>query len=664
VFDAFPAAYNAHFDNQFRHPNGAAQAPRPAGNSTRSGGMANAKVEGRDLSWRGLFPWTELFRGFQISLDLNKLLLAAAGIIVMAFGWWLLSVIFGSFYSTKPDFPGNYVTAAGGDNAKGWEQFRREREQWNIMHEAAKVGGDNQTYDFLDLANSYDEYVLLKDALTPGMDKAARDKAIDALVKAEKLTPARAQFLKDHLGTDKPGGTLSTWPWSEDRGPNPYLLVTGQSGIPWQPGNFWDWFLRHQLLVVLEPLVKLVRPMVYFLSSRYEGFTPRLYFFLVFLWTVLTWSFFGGAITRIAAVQVARGEKIGLMDAVNFTVKRLVSYLTAPLFPIGFILVLAVFGILFGVVQLIPLVGDFASGLLWVIPLILGLLIAVTLVGLVVGWPLMSPTISAEGTDSWEAVSRSLSYVFQKPFHYLWYALVACVYGAILIFFVGFMGSFMVYMGKWAVALTPATVAPSRDPTYLMVYAPESFEWRPLLLQSAKVDGNPVVKPSSADPTRLEIDKDRFAAYKERDWHWWNTVGAGLMALWLGLIFLLVIGFGYSFFWSAITIIYMLLRKAADGAELDEVYLEEDETEGVFGSSLPPAPPATAPTTATTTKPLTMVEPPALRPPPEPTATTTTPIPSVPPMSSPSEPPNEPSPAASTPPGTSADGGGDKAPPP
>jgi hypothetical protein len=616
--------------------------------------MANEKVEGRELTWRGLFPWTELFRGFQVALDLNKLLLAAAGILVMAFGWWLLSVMFAFGYSTKPVWPGNYITAAGGDVnvKKGWEQFRRDREQWNIMHEAAKVGGDDERVEIADLSTSFTELEMLKPALEKATDKASKDKALDALVADKKLEPARAQYLKDHLDRPKPGGTLSTWPWSEDRGPNPFLMVTGQTGVPWQPGHFSDWFLRHQLPVVLEPLVKFVRPLVYFFSARAEGL-PRLYFFLVFVWTVLTWSFFGGAITRIAAVQVTRGEKIGLMDAVNFTVKRFVSYLTAPLFPIGFILVLVIFAVLFGLLQLIPLLGDFTSGVLWVIPLVLGMLIAVTIVGLVVGWPLMSPTISAEGTDSWEAVSRSFSYVFQKPFHYLWYALVACVYGAILIFFVGFMGSFAVYMSKWAVGLTPATVVPSRDPTYLMVYAPESFGWRTLLLQGAKVQGENVVRRSDTDPNRFEVDPKLLRDYKSDDpnlgsWHWWNTVGAGLMAIWLGLVFLLMIGFGYSFFWCAITIIYLLLRKAADGAELDEVYLEEDETEGVFGSPAPPpAPPAA-------TKPLTMVEPPALRPPPEPTAMTTTPPP---------EPKTESSPKSITPPPSSPNSGTENSPP-
>ena len=56
--------------------------------------MAEEKVEPRETSWRQLLPWTELFRGFQVALDLNKLALAAAGILVMAFGWWLLAVLF------------------------------------------------------------------------------------------------------------------------------------------------------------------------------------------------------------------------------------------------------------------------------------------------------------------------------------------------------------------------------------------------------------------------------------------------------------------------------------------------------------------------------------------------------------------------------------------
>ena len=88
---------------------------------------------------------------------------------------------------------------------------------------------------------------------------------------------------------------------------------------------------------------------------------------------------------------------------------------------------------------------------------------AVVLVGLV-GWPMMYATISAEGSDSFDAISRSYSYVYQSPWHYIWYSLVAIGYGAVVVFFVGFMGSTIVYLGKWGVSQTPFIEKADRDP--------------------------------------------------------------------------------------------------------------------------------------------------------------------------------------------------------
>src|SRR5207244_212129 len=106
-------------------------------------------------------------------------------------------------------------------------------------------------------------------------------------------------------------------------------------------------------------------------------------------------------------------------------------------------------------------------------------------------WPLIPVTLSAEGSDSFDDLSRSYSYVYQRPWHYLWYCIVALLYGAAIVFFVGFMGSLMVYLGKVGVSETPFSGPKhlNRDPSYLFVYAPTSFGWRPLLLQGATVDG-------------------------------------------------------------------------------------------------------------------------------------------------------------------------------
>jgi len=61
--------------------------------------MAEEKVEVRDINFRQVLPWTELFRGFQVALDPKKLLLAAAGILLMAIGWWLWAFVFFSSQS-------------------------------------------------------------------------------------------------------------------------------------------------------------------------------------------------------------------------------------------------------------------------------------------------------------------------------------------------------------------------------------------------------------------------------------------------------------------------------------------------------------------------------------------------------------------------------------
>jgi hypothetical protein len=575
--------------------------------------MAEEKTEARETNWRQLLPWTELFRTFQVALDLNKLLLAAAGIFVMAFGWWLLALVFGSFYKVDPPAYEQIAAEYGSlPPNEQWKAFKEDRDSWNVMHRSADLGRRNVIYRWepADLATTPDEYEKINKAVIAwkaGKPEERENWAVlDPATLQEKLIqqgipPAKAQADSLILGKEKPSGLLATWPWGEDRGANPFLLVTGQTTRPWMAGQFWDWFLTNQAPVLIEPLVKFLRPIIFFLSPGADS-VSRFYFLTVLVWTLLTWSLFGGAITRIAAVQVARGEKIGLVEAVRFTLKRYVSYVTAPLFPLAFVGVLVLFMIVFGFFHMIPVVGDIlVSGLFWPVMIIFGLLMAIALIGLV-GWPLMAATISTEGTDSWEAVSRSYSYVFQKPWHFLWYTGVSLVYGAVVIFFVGFLGSFAIYLSKWGVSKTPWIERAGRDPSFLFVYAPTSFGWRTLLLDGARTEGGvPVVQDGAIDPTAYNAYVGKLA--------WWNKVGAGLVAFWVGLVFLLVLGFGYSFFWSAATIIYLLMRRSVDGADLDEVYLE-DEDESPFSAGTPPAAAPAAPP-----KPgLTMVEAPSLRP--------------------------------------------------
>jgi hypothetical protein len=157
------------------------------------------------------------------------------------------------------------------------------------------------------------------------------------------------------------------------------------------------------------------------------------------------------------------------------------------------------------------------------------------------------------------------------------------------------------------VGLPASLLAPGRDPSFLFIYAPTSFGWHDLLMQGASVD-----------PASL---------------YFYNRVGAGLVGFWLGVFFLLILGFSYSYFWSASTIIYLLMRKKVDDADLDEVYLEEEDQEEGFAptparATAPPPAPTPAYTTAGASQ---MVDAPTLRTPSAPPPPPSPPPPTPPP---------------------------------
>jgi hypothetical protein len=469
--------------------------------------------EQREFNVRQAFPWTELFRSFQVALDPKKLLLAAAGILAMSFGWWVLAEAF-TWLTPEPKAEDYQAASYGDDAAAAQKAYDEALNNWRVFH-----------------------------------------------------------------GVAREGGTLNTWPWKEPRGDNPYKMLTGQGTKPWT-----DWLINDQFPTLIEPLRKFLTPVLYLLHPETGGWN-RFYFLLVTLWTLAVWALFGGAITRMAAVQVARNEKAGMIEALRFVWHRYLSYLSAPVFPLLFVVFVVVMLCVFGLFFMIPFVGDiFVAGLFYPLVFLAGLAMAVVLVGLV-GWPLMYTTISTEGSDSFDAISRSYSYVYQNPWHYVWYALVSIAYGAVVMLFVGFMGSLVVYLGKWGLSSTPFMSWAGREPWFLYVHAPESFGWRELLL-----DGG---------PPRDEIIQSMT---------FYNDIGAFMVTGWLFLAFLMVLGFAYSFFWSASTIMYLLMRRKVDDTDLDEVYLEEED-EADFGFSPPSAPAAPAPAGPA----VTMVEPPTLK---------------------------------------------------
>lgn len=480
--------------------------------------------------------WREIFRCFQIALDPRKLVVAAAGIVTMSAVWWLLSVIFFNLAS-KPD-----------RNAELYSNARIQQE--------------------------------LGDRLKPGTNEPYREDDLrrigDERYQADQ---ARWLILEELAG---PGGRLRTMPWYEFRGENPLTFLTRLlSSSPATWGTQAAQYIQTAAPILLEPLAKLLLPVVKLASPGVSPLT-RFYLILVLVSSILVWAFFAGIITRIAAIQYARKGPVSLRQAVLFVAKRYLGYAGGPLLPLGLIALAALGLIVFGLFGLIPLLGDviiFGLGL----PLILlaGVVMAFFAVGLV-AYPLMFVTLSVEGdqSDALDAVSRSMNYLYQTPWRYLGYWSIAMLYGAAVTFFVLFFISLAVYLGKWAVSQAAAGIWSSRDPAYLFIYAPPSFGWRELLTADSPYAVRLETQTLEASKrTVFEYVPVNQEAYNQAlaSFYLYNYWGADLVGLWLTIVFLMMIGFSYSFFWTASTVIYFLLRKVNDEAELDEVYEEEQE---------------------------------------------------------------------------------------
>ncbi len=279
-----------------------------------------------------------------------------------------------------------------------------------------------------------------------------------------------------------------------------------------------------------------------------------------------TVALFGGAIHRIAALHFAREEKISMGQALRFSASKFLSYLTAPLIPLALIvflgLLISLGGVLFGWYA-----GGILMGLLFFLAIILGLIIAFLLIGLVAGLPLMYPTIAVEGSDSFDAISRSFSYVFAKPWRAILYGLVALIYGAITYVFVRLFAFLALravhFFVGWGVFGGGDRLSPDADKLDVL--------W-----------------------TRPEFD-DLFGRFSWAAMGGAEPIGAFLIGIWVFLVAAAVAAFLLTYLASATTAIYYLLRQKVDATDLDDVYVEEPEEEALAAEPVGETPAEEAP---------------------------------------------------------------------
>src|SRR5918999_659980 len=125
--------------------------------------------------------------------------------------------------------------------------------------------------------------------------------------------------------------------------------------------------------------------------------------------------------------------------------------------------------LLAGLLSSIPYIGpifNIIMGALFILILAAGFVMTLVLLGTFGGFNLMYPTIAVEGSDSFDAISRSFSYVYARPWRMLLYTLVAIIYGALCYLFVRFFIFMMLALTHYFVGAGMFADAPSTAPLW------------------------------------------------------------------------------------------------------------------------------------------------------------------------------------------------------
>jgi hypothetical protein len=565
--------------------------------------MADEGLIIRGIDWRSTFAFTHIFRSFRVAIHLSKLALGLALLLTIYFGGRIMDTVWPIQARAVPGEIAEYETiASGGDQTTltAWRETKQNEVDEIYGQKLVEYGligkADSESPD------AYHARVMEEARNARRLDDmkakifAKRDDAIAAIKKQydtdsrnAKTDDAAAALAKKRDKDVADAYTAAETEWNEAR------VVQGQGLFEalfqyevYQFTGMVDAVLRNNWLDTGG-----VKDHVYnfcAIGPIWLIWNHTVFFIIFAVLFLLAWALFGGAICRIAAVHFARDEKISVRQAMNFAVGKLLSFASAPVIPLAIVVVIGLLVSLGALLGNIPFLGPIAIGFAFVLALLAGFVMTLVLLGTGGGFNLMYPTIAVEGSDSFDAISRSFSYVYARPWRMLFYTVVALAYGAA---------------------------------TYIFVH---TFVWLTLVLTHHFVgmgifrtannnrDLLTTMWPNPLDTGRLSFTPD-YAALSAG-----QRIGAFFINCWVMFLVSFVGAFVISLYFSANTMVYYLMRNEVDSTELDDVFLEqsEEDLEPALGSA--PVAVTTETTVIAATVPATDPAPPTTDTPPSPQA--------------------------------------------
>lgn len=283
------------------------------------------------------------------------------------------------------------------------------------------------------------------------------------------------------------------------------------------------------LRLILDAGRRLITDLPAFLWATHRAFL------LVFgPWFALVWLVGGCMITRSAACEFAIVQFIQWPEALSFALRRWLPLAGSVFFPAVAIALGLVALAIGGWVMHIPglnVLGGILYGLALFGSFVAALLILLT----VIGSGMFVPAVAIESADSPDALARAYSYTKNRPLHLLSYLCIAL--------FIGLAGYFAV------VIIATLTVW----------FAGTGAQW---FTDVQPIDLTGPIDAYHILPT-LSLHEDHSMT---------AVIATDLIALWRTIVAGVVAGYVVSFHFCAWMVIYLLMRRATDGQDLDEIW--------------------------------------------------------------------------------------------
>ncbi|MGC8625241.1 MAG: hypothetical protein ACP5VQ_08245 [Phycisphaerae bacterium] len=269
---------------------------------------------------------------------------------------------------------------------------------------------------------------------------------------------------------------------------------------------------------------------------------------LLVLVSIIAIAWAGAMICRQTALEFV-GRRPMFSANIAFTAAHLGSFIKAPLLPFITILGTGLALTVLSLIGAIPFLGEMFVGLIFIVFLILGFIIMLMVLGLIGGFNLIYPTLAVEGSDSFDAISRSFSYVYARPWQMLFYTLLLLVYGVATYLFLSFamfvlLAGVHIFVG-WGMTL------------FGLVHGWYTGSGKLAALWPAPRFG------------QLIAPINWWAM------NWSETIGALFLYCWLFLTVALLGAYVISFYFAGNTILYLLLRRSVDGQALNEIFPDQ-----------------------------------------------------------------------------------------